>query len=74
MNDLSPLGRTLLLLGLAIAAVGLVITFAGRIPFLGRLPGDVAIQRGSWSFYFPVVTCLVLSVLLTLVLNLVARR
>jgi hypothetical protein len=74
MTDVPSLGRTLLFLGLALAAAGVVLTVAGRIPFFGRLPGDIAIQRGSWSFYFPVVTCIVVSVVLSLVLNLVARR
>ncbi|HEU5315254.1 MAG TPA: DUF2905 domain-containing protein [Chloroflexota bacterium] len=74
MTDVPSLGRTLLLVGLALAAVGLLLTVAGRLPFLGRLPGDIAIQRGSWSFYFPVVTCLIISVVLSLVLNLVTRR
>ena len=74
MTDASSLGRALLLVGLAVAAVGLLLTVAGRVPFLGHLPGDIAIQRGSWSFYFPIVTCVVLSLVLTLVLNLVTRR
>jgi Protein of unknown function (DUF2905) len=63
-------GRTLLVAGLVIAAIGLVI-MAG-VP-LGRLPGDIVIRRGSSTFYFPIVTCLVVSVLLSLVMLLLRR-
>jgi hypothetical protein len=63
-------GRTLFVAGLVIAAVGLVMM--GGVP-LGRLPGDIVIRRGSSTFYFPIVTCLVVSVLLSLVMMLLRR-
>ncbi|HEX8034976.1 MAG TPA: DUF2905 domain-containing protein [Ktedonobacterales bacterium] len=69
MSNLSDLGRALLLVGGAIVVLGLLLLLAGRIPLLGRLPGDIAIQRGNTSFYFPIVTCIVLSVVLTVILN-----
>jgi len=59
------MGKTLVLLGLGIAALGLVIMLG--VP-LGRLPGDFYVRRGSFSFYFPLTTSFVLSVLLTIVL------
>jgi len=59
------MGKTLVLLGLGIAAVGLVIMLG--VP-LGRLPGDFYVRRGSVSFYFPLATSIVVSVVLTLVL------
>ena len=59
------MGKTLVLVGLAIAALGLVIMLG--VP-LGRLPGDFYVRRGSFTFYFPLATSIVLSVLLTLVL------
>lgn len=71
MNDV---GRALLVFGLLIAAAGAVLVVAGRVPWLGRLPGDIHIQRGSWTFYFPLATSLLLSVALTLILWLVGRR
>lgn len=74
MTDLSSMGRMVLILGLVIVAVGALMVFAGRVPFLGRLPGDIAVQRGGWSFYFPLATSIVLSLVLTVVLNLFARR
>ena len=74
MSDLGGLGRLLILAGLGLAAVGVVLVFAGRVPFLGRLPGDIVIQRDRWTLYFPLATMLLLSLVLTLVLNLLARR
>jgi len=46
----------------------------GKVPFLGRLPGDIHVQRGNWSFYFPLTTSIVLSIVLTLILALLSRR
>ena len=71
---MSDLGRALVVLGLVLAATGVVLTFAGRVPWLGRLPGDLQIQRGGWTFYFPLATSVLLSVVLTLVLWVFGRR
>jgi hypothetical protein len=71
---MSELGRALVVLGLVIAAVGLLLVVFDRVPWLGRLPGDVSIQRGSWTFYFPLGTSILLSIVLTLVLWLIGRR
>ena len=60
--------------GRLLVAVGILVTFAGRLPFkLGRLPGDIVIQRGNSTFYFPLMTCILLNVILMLVFWL-ARR
>jgi hypothetical protein len=62
-------GRWLLVTGVILAVVGAVLLFAGKLPLrLGRLPGDIAIEGRRGSFYFPIVTCLLLSVALTLVM------
>jgi hypothetical protein len=74
MNDLGGLGRVLIATGLVLAAFGVLLVFAGRIPFLGRLPGDVVVQRENWTVYVPLATMLLLSLVLTLVLNLFAGR
>jgi hypothetical protein len=59
----------LIVLGLTLAAFGLLLTFGGRLPFrLGRLPGDIFFQGKNSTFYFPLVTCLILSALFSLVL------
>jgi hypothetical protein len=73
MNDFSSLARMLIVFGLVIVGAGVVLLLAGRVPFLGRLPGDIAIQRGNFGFYFPLATCLLISLVLTLVLNLFRR-
>jgi hypothetical protein len=64
------MGKTLVLVGLTIAAVGFLMMLG--LPF-GRLPGDIAVRRGHFSFYFPIVTSIVVSILLTLVLALFRR-
>jgi ABC-type tungstate transport system substrate-binding protein len=71
---LDDIGRTLLVVGLLIAVMGVVMLLGGQLPWLGRLPGDISIERGNFRFYAPLATCLLLSLILTLVLNLVARR
>jgi membrane protein implicated in regulation of membrane protease activity len=68
------LGKLLIIVGALIVVVGLAMTLGPRLPFLGRLPGDIAIDRGNTHVYFPIVTCLILSVVLTVVLNLFFRR
>lgn len=64
------MGKTLVILGLAIAALGLVIMFG--VP-LFRLPGDIVVRRGNFSFYFPLATSIILSILLTLLFALFRR-
>lgn len=67
------IGKLLLIFGGLIALLGLILIFSQHIPFLGRLPGDIIIKRDGFSFYFPIVTLLLLSILLTIILNLVFR-
>lgn len=71
MHDI---GKTFVIIGLVIAVAGVVLMLVGRVPWLGRLPGDIYVQRGNWSFYFPIATSIVLSVLLTLLFWLFGRR
>ncbi len=68
MTDHTSFGWLLLILGLAIAGIGLIWILAPSIPWLGRLPGDIRIERENYRFYFPLVTCLLLSLILSLVL------
>lgn len=64
-------GWVLILIGVMIAAVGLVWLLAPAVPWLGKLPGDIVIERGGFRFYFPITTCIVLSLFLTAALWLV---
>jgi Protein of unknown function (DUF2905) len=71
---MDSLGKLLIVMGLLIAVLGGVLLLAGRLPWLGRLPGDVTIQGGNWTFYFPLATSLLISVALTIVFWLIGRR
>jgi len=68
------IGKLLVIVGGLILVVGLYLSLGLRIPFLGKLPGDISIDRGNVHFYFPIVTCLLLSLVLTLLLNVFFRR
>jgi hypothetical protein len=72
MTGLDSLGRLLIIGGLVIAAVGLLLLLFNRLG-LGRLPGDIFIQRENVTFYFPLVTMLIISILLTVILNIFRR-
>ena len=65
-----PLGRILIILGIALVVLGIILSYSHFFSFLhlGRLPGDIRIKRGSFSFYFPLTTCIILSILLSLIL------
>jgi len=75
---MSDLGKILIGFGVLMVVVGGILLLAGnllgKVPWLGRLPGDIHVQRGNWSFYFPLASCIVISILLTLLLSLFGRR
>jgi DUF2905 family protein len=71
---LDSLGRLLLIFGLILAGLGGLLLLAGQIPFLGRLPGDFSFGSGNVRVYIPLATSIILSLVLTVVLNLLARR
>ena len=73
MNDLPQLGRTLVGVGLVLLLVGVALMLGPRVPWLGRLPGDIIVERPGFRFYFPLATCLLLSLLITAVLWLLRR-
>jgi uncharacterized protein HemY len=70
---MSGLGRVLIIGGLVLVAIGLLISLAPRLPWLGRLPGDILIKKESFSFYMPLTTSLLLSVAVSLLLYLFRR-
>lgn len=71
--DAGLLGRVLLVAGIAVALVGGFLMLGGRVPF-GSLPGDISVQGRNGSFFFPVVSCIVISLVLTVVLNIILRH
>ncbi len=71
------IGRMLILLGLIIVVIGAVFLFSDRIPFIGKLPGDIRIERENFRFYFPLGTSILLSILLTAIfwiISLIGRK
>lgn len=70
---MAELGKTLILFGGLMLLVGVLLTLSGKVPWLGHLPGDIFIQRGPFSFYFPLTTCLLVSALLSLLFFLLRR-
>jgi len=73
MGNFGDLGKFVALAGAALLILGGLIWLMGKVPFLGNLPGDIRFQRGNVSCFFPLMTMILLSVLLTLVLNIVVR-
>ena len=73
MTGLDSLGKMLVLVGAIALLLGIVLILAPKIPFAGRLPGDILVRRGNFTLYFPLVTMILVSVGLTIVLNLVLR-
>ncbi len=73
MSSFESLGKLLVLTGVFVVILGLLSVFWSRIPLLGKLPGDIFLQKGNFQFFFPIVTCLVISAALTIIINLVIR-
>ena len=69
--DLVGLGKILLIFGGVIIVVGLLLVFSQHIPFLGKLPGDIFFKKDNFSFYFPIVTFLIISIVLTIIINVI---
>jgi hypothetical protein len=75
MGDLSSLAKLIIAVGVCLVLGGGLLLLLGKMGIpLGRLPGDISYHKGNFSFYFPLVTCLVLSLVLTIMLNLLLKR
>jgi len=70
---MSDMGKWLIVLGLAIAACGILIILSGKIPWLGKLPGDIYIKREHFSFYFPLATCILISIIISFIFWLIRK-
>jgi hypothetical protein len=73
MSGFSPLGKMLILFGVFIILIGLFLLLGEKIPWIGRLPGDIIIRKKNFTFYFPIVTSIVISIILTLFFMLFRR-
>ena len=67
---MTAMGKLLLISGVILSVMGLIFIFGSKIPWLGRLPGDIFIKRGDFTFFFPIVTCILISIVVTLILAL----
>jgi len=66
MNEFNNVGRLLILVGAVLVILGLTFLLGGKIPWIGKLPGDIYIQKKNFSFYFPLTTCILISIILTM--------
>ena len=73
-DGIQHIGRMLVLLGIILAAIGALILLAGKVSWIGRLPGDILIQKKNFSFYFPLATSILVSIVLTLLFWLMGKR
>jgi hypothetical protein len=70
---MAPIGKSLVFAGIAIVFVGLLLWGFSSVPFIGKMPGDIYIRRGNSTFYFPIVTCILISIIATIFLSLMRR-
>ena len=70
---MAPFGKTLIVAGLAIATLGVMLWMLAGVPLIGRLPGDISIRRGNFNFYFPIATCILISIIVSVILALLRR-
>jgi hypothetical protein len=70
MFPFGNLGKVLIIVGIVFVVLGFLLTLGEKIPWIGKLPGDIIIKRERFTFYFPIVTCIIISLILTLLLSL----
>lgn len=74
MGEFGSFGKVLIITGIILIIAGALFLFVNKIPFLGRLPGDIAVQKKNFSFYFPLTTCIIISIILSLIMWLLGRK
>jgi hypothetical protein len=70
---MTEIGKLLLILGIILSIMGLIFIFGSKAPGLGRLPGDIFIKKGTITFFFPIISCILISIIVTLLLSLFRR-
>ena len=70
---MAPIGKSLVFAGIATIVVGLLLWGFSSVPFIGKMPGDIYVRRGNFTFYFPIVTCVLISIIATIFLSLMRR-
>jgi hypothetical protein len=74
MIDISGFGKILVFLGIILVAAGILFMFGAKIPWLGKLPGDIYIKKENFTFYFPLATSILLSIALSVIILLIGRK
>lgn len=74
LRAMQAIGKTLIIFGVILIVIGAMLTFINKIPFLGKLPGDICIQKKNFTFYFPLATSILISILLSLVFYLLSKK
>lgn len=71
---MNEMGKLLIIAGIFLVIFGVIVVFGSKLPFVGKLPGDFLIKRDGFTFYFPIVTSIIISILLTVILNLFNKK
>jgi len=74
MLGIESIGKSLIFFGIVLIVIGALFVVFGKVPWFGRLPGDIIIKREGFTFYFPIATMILLSILLTILFNIIGRR
>lgn len=74
MDSIQHIGKVLIIIGVVIVAIGGLLILSGKITWLGRLPGDIVIQKKNFTFYFPLATSILISIILTLIFWILGRK
>ncbi len=70
----SDIGKIIIYFGVLLVVIGFIFMLGSKLPFIGKLPGDIAVERKNYSFYFPVTTCIIISIILSFILWLFNKR
>lgn len=71
---MADFGKLFIFIGLLLVVIGIVFIVGNKIPFIGKLPGDIAIERNNFNFYFPITTCIIISIILSLIFWLLGKK
>ena len=72
--NFQPIAKFIILMGVILVIVGVILYFFKGIPFLGKLPGDIHIEKKNFSFHFPITTCILISVILSIILYFISKK
>ena len=71
---MEQLGKSLIIIGAVMIGIGLIFVISSKLPWIGRLPGDIVVQKKNFTFYFPIATSIIISLLLTFIFWLIGRK